>query len=512
MKEKDLISIIVPVYNTELYIRGALDTILSQTYSKFEVIVVDDGSTDNSPNIIREYAEKDDRIIPVHQENNGVSAARNEGMQHARGEYVVFWDSDDTFPDDALERLHDAMVETGSDCVFGGVMERDVFHDVIPKGAKYISKKNPIDRYDRNIIYTLSVCNKMFRMDVIRKNDLRFRKLKFLEDGDFLLRFIEVSEKLGGCLGVTYRIRIRPFWEEPSATQTGTEAMFEQVTDAVSKIRDTILRMQKSDEAKLVKKGASDEDISELRKKGDILLDTLYYRYVSINLINTFYRICWKNDVDYTEELNNYLSKTLPLLTEERLGFLKDNNPDIDFDSKLPDRDMMAHNPKVSVVIGPGAGKRDINYMLANLYSQRFPSFAVYINSELEPYVEDVYKNRQNLYFTEKTSLRGRDSIFSEIGSDYIICSNEPVYWDYEALRTMYAEMLKNPALVLCTATDKGNSSGISNAMIRTDYLKKNPMIGSLPSIVFRILTRGKKKKTKALVYTGMIKGLKKND
>ena len=90
-----LISIIVPVYNVEKYLERCLDSILSQTFSDFELILVNDGSTDHSLEICRSYAEKDERILLIDQENRGLSAARNAGIAVAKGEYLGFVDSDD---------------------------------------------------------------------------------------------------------------------------------------------------------------------------------------------------------------------------------------------------------------------------------------------------------------------------------------------------------------------------------------------------------------------------------
>ena len=90
-----IISIIVPVYNTEAYLRRCLESILTQTFTDFECILIDDGSLDNCPMICDEYATKDNRIIVIHQKNSGVSIARNIGLNVAKGEWINFVDSDD---------------------------------------------------------------------------------------------------------------------------------------------------------------------------------------------------------------------------------------------------------------------------------------------------------------------------------------------------------------------------------------------------------------------------------
>ena len=103
------ISIIVPVYNTENQIRYCLDSILNQAYKNLEIIVVDDGTKDNAGNIAEEYSKKDDRIIVIHQENQGLSAARNAGLSVATGDYISFVDSDDVLKIDFYEYMIDVL-------------------------------------------------------------------------------------------------------------------------------------------------------------------------------------------------------------------------------------------------------------------------------------------------------------------------------------------------------------------------------------------------------------------
>lgn len=97
------ISIIIPVYNSTLYLKQCVESILAQTYHNFEILLVDDGSTDDSPMICDEYAKKDDRIVTIHKQNGGTSDARNVGLEKASGDYITFMDNDDYWSDpDAL--------------------------------------------------------------------------------------------------------------------------------------------------------------------------------------------------------------------------------------------------------------------------------------------------------------------------------------------------------------------------------------------------------------------------
>ncbi|CYU89872.1 SP_1767 family glycosyltransferase [Streptococcus suis] len=111
----DLISVIVPVYNVKPYLTRCLDSLLKQTHTNFELLLVNDGSSDGSAFVLEDYAKKDQRIRIIHQENSGVSAARNRAIDEARGEYITFIDSDDFVEDFYLEHLYKAAVSTGSD-------------------------------------------------------------------------------------------------------------------------------------------------------------------------------------------------------------------------------------------------------------------------------------------------------------------------------------------------------------------------------------------------------------
>ncbi|MBO6248600.1 MAG: glycosyltransferase, partial [Bacteroidales bacterium] len=115
-----LISVIIPVFNGESYLRSCLESVLSQTLADFEAIVVDDGSTDGSSRICDEFSARDDRIRVIHQFNQGVSAARNAGLELATGQYIFFIDGDDTIVPETLESLYDAASDGDYDIAASG--------------------------------------------------------------------------------------------------------------------------------------------------------------------------------------------------------------------------------------------------------------------------------------------------------------------------------------------------------------------------------------------------------
>ena len=180
-----MISIIVPVYNVENYIRECLDSILAQTFSSFELILVDDGSTDNSGRICEEYGEKDPRIRVFHKENEGPSAARNMGLDEALGDYICFIDSDDTVREDYLEKLYGAMLINGSDMVFCD-FETDKLIDTgmpiksVDRMDSRDAKKWLYDTRSRQYVIMVVVWNKIYSKELFR--NVRFEVGKIHED------------------------------------------------------------------------------------------------------------------------------------------------------------------------------------------------------------------------------------------------------------------------------------------------------------------------------------------
>lgn len=193
--ENPKISIIVPVYNAERYLRRCVDSILGQTFTDFEVLLIDDGSKDHSGAICDEYAQQDDRVRVWHKENGGVSSARNVGLDNARGEWVTFVDSDDWVQKDWLATFATNM--NGYDVVVTGFYF--VTPDKILPFTMNCHSNNPAQVADslnkeRNFGFLWCKC---FKRSLIDSNHLRFNeKLSFLEDEDFVCKYWAKSKKI----------------------------------------------------------------------------------------------------------------------------------------------------------------------------------------------------------------------------------------------------------------------------------------------------------------------------
>lgn len=192
------ISAIVPVYNTEKYLHRCIDSILSQTFNDFELLLIDDGSKDESGKICEEYAQKDARVRVLHKENGGVSSARNMGLDNARGEWISFIDADDWIHLDT----YNILVEKADTGLFDFIIF--AFKSIFAESEKQVKipdyKKDSKRLFIRE--YLLSgwtvVWNLLIRTEFINKNNIRFQEgINIGEDFQFLFRALLITDSIG---------------------------------------------------------------------------------------------------------------------------------------------------------------------------------------------------------------------------------------------------------------------------------------------------------------------------
>ena len=197
-----LITIVVPVYNTEDYLDKCIDSIIEQTYTNLEIIFVNDGSTDNSEEIIRHYADIDERIVLINQENAGVSLARNNAIKRANGKYIIFWDSDDWFHKDAISAMVAKAEKTQADvclCNAQALSDKTGKH----KPAEFIRKdypdKDPFsweDCPDKIFLSSTVPWNKLVRLDFLRNENISFPELTAYTDFFYSALLVRLAKRV----------------------------------------------------------------------------------------------------------------------------------------------------------------------------------------------------------------------------------------------------------------------------------------------------------------------------
>ncbi len=217
--KSEKVSIVIPVYNVEVYLKKCMESVLNQTYSCIEIILVDDGSTDKSPNICERYMKQDSRVCVIHQKNLGLSAARNRGVEASTGEYIMFVDSDDWIEFNTVELLMEKAKSTGYEIIAHSLYKYN-------NGVDRLVLPDDIKEYDVNVekyqeyLYASCLLNqssfpylfpqelrcgpemsypvlKLFRKDFLKRNNLVFPEgLKFCEDKVFELSVVKAAQNI----------------------------------------------------------------------------------------------------------------------------------------------------------------------------------------------------------------------------------------------------------------------------------------------------------------------------
>lgn len=183
---KGLISVIIPVYNVEIYIGRCLESVLNQSYSNLEIICIDDKGKDDSCKIVEKYMQEDSRIMLYRNEENlGLGASRDKGLQCCTGEYVTFIDSDDYIESGYIERFYKETVNQNYDVIIGGYIRKN---GSALKKYKVADNELAVMNFDTS-------CAKLYRTDFLNDNNLNFRGIRRYEDGLFTMSLMLCSPK-----------------------------------------------------------------------------------------------------------------------------------------------------------------------------------------------------------------------------------------------------------------------------------------------------------------------------
>ena len=193
-----LVSIIVPVYNSEEYLSKCLDSLINQTYKNIQIVIINDGSPDNSEIICKKYAEIDSRITYVFKENGGVSDARNYGLDYSKGDIISFVDPDDWISSDAIEKIVRVMIDDGSDIVSFGVKYVDendnLIRTVAVEKKECLSTEVAMEEFLKYNKIKQQVWDKIYKKSVI--GGIRFEKGRAIEDVFWVHQILGEAKKI----------------------------------------------------------------------------------------------------------------------------------------------------------------------------------------------------------------------------------------------------------------------------------------------------------------------------
>lgn len=346
------VSVIVPCYNSEKFLKETLDNLLGQTLKEIQIITVNDGSTDSTADIIAEYASKDSRILSVCQKNAGVSAARNNGIERAEGKYTVFLDSDDLFSENALEAMYNALEKADADLGICRLMRFGYGGTEFNPIVDSFTKEKNIDCYDKRLLWNFLTGNKCYRTELLQKSGVRFPLLRYSEDGAFFMQFIyKTQPKITGVYDAVMKYRRL----SPDQGYSVSQRIEYELVEHFSQSHE------------LIYEAAKQSFESGNCQNTDDYLQEILNKYFTA-LINEFYRSLWRGDNETLALISKKASEIRAKMSDETKK--KCSNVIKDIGNPLYSKKEIAEKPFISVV-----AKNPSEEFIQSLYAQTMPVF-----------------------------------------------------------------------------------------------------------------------------------------
>lgn len=361
------VSVIVPVYNAEKYLRETLDCLSAQTLRDVEVIAVNDGSADNTQAIINEYCSmvSDDIVFKsLNQQNAGVSAARNNGLEAATGEFVVFLDSDDLLSQGSLEAFYSALKERGADVAIGRLQSFGAAKGTFNSYADNLANKAEIDMFDKDLLWNFMVGNKCYNREKLIASGVRFPLLKYSEEGAFFMEFVLKGARITGTPGAVMKYR----------RHTADEGLSVSQSISLPLVKDFIASLTHIYEAAQTALKTAPESVDREDYLQEIILKT------DRILITNFYRLFWQADDACLSYIGEQHRRLCSGMSEKTAKVMKLENADLlEF---IFARRTLAEKPQVSVLLG-NCGKTDLTETVNSVFAQSMPIFELIVPASL---------------------------------------------------------------------------------------------------------------------------------
>lgn len=388
-------SVIIPAYNCEAFIGETVECLLSQTLKDIQIIIVDDGATDSTASIADGYAHRYENVTVIHQQNGGVSSARNHGIEYATGKYTLFLDSDDLLSFDTLERIFNRMEEKQADMAISELKRFGFGSEEDNPIAMELSKEDNIDCFDYRLIWNFLIGNKAFRTSVLKNSDVRFPSTRYSEDGAFIMSLIyKLSPSITGVPNAVTKYRRRDPDENPSVTQSIN----------IIYVKDFIKSL---DIIKAEANIALEKESCTCKDKEEYKQELLVKTYCT--LMNEFYRLLWGADDETLSYISEKCKELRSQMTEEKLKFCDEKNKELGL--ALPSKKEIAKVPFISVMVR----KKPSKSFLKSIYHQSLPMFELLMKDIPEEFHENIHPATDKPRGKIVISLSGKRAVDSRL-------------------------------------------------------------------------------------------------
>ncbi len=418
------VSVIVPIYNIESYLQETLQSIEAQKGVSFEVLMIDDGSTDSSGEIAGRFAQKDRRFRYLPRKNQGVSAARNAGIALARGEYIVFCDGDDLLPAGSLKALYSRAVKENADLVIGRMYEVGTGEVILYRATDRLGKKPVISGADRDLLWTFMISGKMYRRKFLQEHEITFPPLRYSEDAVFFMHCVYRADIICGCNHPAYYYRKRSADQESSVTQRCSRELWQDFIQAHQQVEKLYRCYLK-------------EKLSDKQQK---IYENAIYQKTAESILGAFYRQYWNCDSELSHDIFDTAAGYLGKMSRKSREMLLEKNSDL-LSDKRELRRSFETEPLLTIYISEkliddeeNTAAEKLPLILKSVYSQKFVAFQIVAADCLADYVPENYKCMPNFRFADSQS---------RISTEYILVIDKPVFFSPNALLHGWAALRK---------------------------------------------------------------------
>ncbi|MCD7828706.1 MAG: glycosyltransferase [Clostridiales bacterium] len=361
---KNRLSVIIPVYNGEKYLEETLEGLITQTVEDFEVIIIDDGSTDRTAEIAKKYCEEYNGFFYIYQDHEGVYAARNRGIEKAKCEYLLFLDCGDTLTENSVEAIfecsdkYDADIITGR-CWYNGDIEYEY-----DKNLDILATMPQVEMLESSLLKNSELGAKAIRKKLFDLYKLRFYNLSAYGEMLLIMQAVMKGVKISGCSELILEKTVKPIEDGYSQFEMPS---YENLKSAVY-VFSEIYKMGKA--AILKQTGQCDGDESYCQE----IVYTAYQFY-----IDKFYRRYWYMEERTIQLMKDEFEKYAPLTRPERFKKLQANNIDIRLPKIYTDKKEAAEAP-VFTIFFDLTDEKEYRPFLRSLYAQTYPFFELLVS------------------------------------------------------------------------------------------------------------------------------------
>ncbi|PLT31751.1 glycosyltransferase family 2 protein [Peribacillus deserti] len=314
-----LVSIVIPVYNAAPYLEACLKSVLRQTYQSLEVLIINDGSTDESEEIVKRFTTADSRLSLYSQENHGLGYTRNRGISLCSGAYVFFLDSDDLIPEKAIESLVIPAETHQADYAVGKVMRLTEERRYIPKRHAdfgLYNKDESVTIHERPEMLQDSIaCNKLWKREFLVQQNLLFTEGKYYEDLNMTMRAAVLAKKIAVTREVVYLWRVREDENKPSITQQQMKLQNTQ-----DRLRALLLNRKWLVQSAIEPRIISEHDLKSL-------LDVVRLHVIKYSLVQPAEREEWQREISsFLQQIPEDAAVKLPRKERTLYALLKEKN------------------------------------------------------------------------------------------------------------------------------------------------------------------------------------------